>query len=128
MGEKIAVATCAAKAVDKAAAASCFTKVIGGDGAKIAACATGGRDKMVSCLLGDKPEYKAAAQVVACVQGGRDASSLVANCSDFLIKDPKTRAVLACAAQAGGLFQARTRGLGQSPTSVSARRCETLPG
>src|SRR5207253_11445635 len=28
-------------------------------------------------------------------------SSLVANCSEFLVKDPKTRAVLACAAQAG---------------------------
>ena len=89
---------------------------------KIAACAAGRKDKMV---LGDRPEYKAAAQIVACVKG---ANSLVAICSDFLVKDPKTRAVLACAAQAGGLFQARTRGLGQSPTSVSARRCETLPG
>src|SRR5262249_35829993 len=48
-----------------------------------------------------KPEYKAAAQVVACVQGGRDASSLVANCSDLLVTDPKARAVLACTAKAG---------------------------
>jgi hypothetical protein len=101
MAETIAVATCAAKAVDAKAAASCFTTVMGADEAKIAACAVGGKDKMVSCLFPDKPEYKAASQVVACVQGGRDASSLVANCSDFLVKDPKTRAVLACAAQAG---------------------------
>jgi hypothetical protein len=101
MADKLAVATCAAKASDTKSAASCFTKVMGGDGAKIAACAAGGKDKMASCLLGDKPEYKAASQAVACVQGGRDARSLVANCSDFVIKDAKTRAVLACAAEAG---------------------------
>jgi hypothetical protein len=101
MGEKIAVVACAANAADTKAAESCFTKVMGGNEAKIADCATRGKDKMVSCLLGDKPEYKAASQVVACVQGGRSASSLVANCSDFLVKDPKTRAVLACATQAG---------------------------
>lgn len=101
MADKIAVAECAAKAVNTTSAAKCFTKVIGGDGAKIAACAAGGKDKMFSCLLGDKPEYKAASHVVACVQGGRDAGSLVANCSEFLIKDAKTRATLACAAQAG---------------------------
>jgi hypothetical protein len=100
MADKIAVATCTAKAVDAKAAASCFTTVMGGDGDKIAICAKEGKDKMVSCLLGDRPEYKAAAQVVACVQGGRDASSLVANCSDFFVKDPKVRAVLACATQA----------------------------
>src|SRR5262249_7540351 len=35
------------------------------------------------------------------VKGGRDASSLVANCSDFLVKDTKTRTVLACATKAG---------------------------
>jgi hypothetical protein len=29
------------------------------------------------------------------------ASSLIANCSDLLVKDPKTRAVLACVADAG---------------------------
>ncbi|WP_213290445.1 hypothetical protein [Bradyrhizobium sp. sGM-13] len=100
MADKIAVASCAANAVDKTAAASCFTTVLDGDAKKIAECAKGGKDKMVSCLLGDRPEYKAAAQAVACVQGGRDASSLITNCSDFLIKDPKARAVLACAAQA----------------------------
>jgi hypothetical protein len=99
--DKVALATCAARAADTTAATSCFTKVIGGDGAKIAACARGAKDKMVSCVFGDKSEYRVASQVVACVQGGRDASSLVANCSDFLVKDPKTRAVLACAAQAG---------------------------
>jgi hypothetical protein len=86
-----------------------------GDGAKIAACAAGGKDKMVSCLLGDKPEYKAAAQVVACVQGGRDASSLIANCSEFLIKDAKTRAALACAADAGS---DRNKLLGCAASSV----------
>jgi hypothetical protein len=100
MADKIALATCAAKAIDTKAAASCFTPVVGGDGAKIAICAKEGKDKMVSCLLGDRPEYKAAGQVVACVQGGRDASSLVANCSDFLVEDPKIRAALACATQA----------------------------
>ena len=101
MEEKIAVAACAAKADDTKAAGACFTKVMGGAEAKIAACAAGGKEKMVSCLLGDKPEYKAASQVVACVQGGRDASSVVANCSDFLVKDAKTRTVLACATKAG---------------------------
>lgn len=101
IAEKIAVASCAAKAVDAKAAASCFTRVMDGDAGKIGECAKGPKEKMVSCFFGDKPEYKAASQVVACVQGGRDASSLLANCSDFLVKDPKTRAVLACVAQAG---------------------------
>jgi hypothetical protein len=99
--DKIDVATCAAKASDTNGVASCFTNVMGGDGAKIAECAAGGRDKMVSCLVADKPEYKAASEAIACVEGGRDASSLVANCSDFIVKDPKTRAALACAAGAG---------------------------
>src|SRR2546421_12619677 len=76
---------------------------MGGDAAKIVKCTEDNKDKskMMLCIFGDKPEYKAAAKVVSCVQGGRDASSLVANCSDFFIKDQKTRAALACAADAG---------------------------
>jgi len=56
MADKIAVATCAAKAADAKSAGDCFTKALGGDGAKVAACATSEKDKMVSCLLGDNPE------------------------------------------------------------------------
>ncbi|SDA34243.1 hypothetical protein SAMN02799622_05739 [Methylobacterium sp. UNC378MF] len=97
--QELQCATTAGK--DAAQVAACFAKSVKGDEAKIAACAVGDRDKIASCLLEIRPEYKAAAQVVACAQGGRDAGSLVANCSDFLIKDAKTRATLACAAKAG---------------------------
>jgi hypothetical protein len=79
----------------------CFSKSSNGDAAELAACAVGDQAKMASCIIGIRPEYKTVAQVVACAQGGRDAEAVVANCSDFLIKDEKTRAVLACAAQAG---------------------------
>jgi hypothetical protein len=96
---------CVSKAGDPAAITSCVSKNFGGDGAKIAGCATGPQDKVIACLFGNRPEYKAAAAAAACVQGGRDASSLIANCSNIIIKDPKTRAVLACAAQAGSDHQ-----------------------
>jgi hypothetical protein len=93
---------CAGKAgADRDALVGCFSRSMKGDGTKLAACAVGDQSKLASCIIATRPEYKAAAQAVACAQGGRDAGSLIANCSDFLIKDEKTRAVLACAAQAG---------------------------
>jgi hypothetical protein len=91
---------------DQSRLLGCFSKSSKGDEAQLAACALGDDEaKMTSCIIGIRPEYKTVAQVVACAQGGRDAESVVANCSDFLIKDEKTRAVLACAAQAGSLSE-----------------------
>lgn len=100
-GAQIEQLTCVARANDEAAITLCLIKDTAGDGAKVAACAAGDKEKIVSCLFGNRPEYQAASAVVACVHGGRDASSLIANCSSFIIKDAKTRAVLACAAHAG---------------------------
>ncbi|MEN3214048.1 hypothetical protein PUR23_29130 [Methylorubrum populi] len=85
---------------DAAQLAACLGIAVGGD-AKIAACAAVDRGKVLQCLGDARPELKTAAQAISCVQGGRSASSLVANCSDLVVKDPKTRAALACAAQAG---------------------------
>jgi hypothetical protein len=93
---------CAAKAgADRTDSVGCFSNSMKGEEAKLAACAVGDQTKLASCIVGIRPEYKAAAQVVACAQGGRDAGSLVANCSDFLIKDEKARVALACVAKAG---------------------------
>jgi len=100
MAGKIAVVECATKAADTVTRASCFTQAMGGDAGMIAQCATGEKDKLISCVLGDKPEYQPALQIVACVQKGQDAGSLIANCSDFFVKDAKTRSVLACVAGA----------------------------
>jgi hypothetical protein len=101
-GARMEELACAAKAgKDQSALVSCFSKSMNGDGAKLAACAVGDQSQLASCIIAIRPEYKTAAQVVMCAQGGRDPGSLVANCSDFLIKDEKVRAVLACAANAG---------------------------
>ena len=51
IADKIALADCATKATDTQAAASCFTKIAGGDPGKIAECAAGERGKLISCLL-----------------------------------------------------------------------------
>jgi peptidoglycan hydrolase-like protein with peptidoglycan-binding domain len=101
-GSRMDEFACALQAgTDQNGLLGCFSQSSKGDAAELAACAVGDQAKMTSCIIGIRPEYKTVAQVVACAQGGRDAGSLVANCSDFLIKDEKTRAVLGCAAEAG---------------------------
>jgi hypothetical protein len=83
--------------------AQCVTPIVGGDAAKIATCVTNEDKKAAAvCLLGDKPEVRQALQMYNCVAGGRDTKSIIANCSDGLIKDKKTREALACVSQSSG--------------------------
>jgi hypothetical protein len=80
---------------------SCISPKLGGDAGRISTCLTNS-DKTAAavCLMGDKPEVRKAIQVYNCVSSKHDASSIIANCSDGIIKDEKTREALACVSQA----------------------------
>jgi len=81
----------------------CVTPLLGGDAGRIAGCVANEDKKAAAvCLLGDKPEVRQALQVYNCVSGGRDTKSIIANCSDGIIKDQKTREAMACVSQSSG--------------------------
>jgi hypothetical protein len=81
---------------------SCVSPKIGGDPSKIADClAKQDRTAAAVCIMGDKPEVHDAMRLYGCASSKHDASTIIANCSEGLIKDAKTRETLACVSQSG---------------------------
>jgi hypothetical protein len=97
------VAGCLTTGASTPQALACLGPVVGSDAATVAGCvANRDRKAAVICLLGDRPQVRSALQAYNCVSGGRDASSIIANCTDGIIGDQKTREALACVSRAGG--------------------------
>jgi hypothetical protein len=97
------VVSCLTKGASTAQVAECVTPQVGGDAGKIANClAKSDRTAAALCFMDDKQEVKDALKAYNCASSGREASSIIANCSEGIIKDPKTRETLACLSRSSG--------------------------
>ena len=86
------------------AAASWITSCLAGVNNPTVACFakfSDSNDDIMTCLANGNPTTRDALAAVRCITSENDASDLIASCTEGLIKDPKARQALACAALSG---------------------------
>jgi WD40 repeat protein len=63
---------------------------------------SGSTEDIMTCLANGNAATRDALAAVRCITSGNDASDLIVSCTEGLVKDPKSRQALACAARSNG--------------------------